>query len=108
MTMMLCFLLAFPKISFGNITEASQINASAEEEANEDELSAISFENMVNVGFDEVPDAVHKRVYDKIISKDSDVEISYAKIKDGKHKGKIIVSVSKKDANGQGNTKKAF
>ena len=106
---MLCFLLVFPKISFGNITDASQINVAAEEEeANEDELSAISFENMVNVGFDEVPDAVHKRVYENIISKDSDVEISYAKIKDGKHKGKIIVSVSKKDANGKRQHQESF
>lgn len=73
---------------------ASKVEAVAEE----DEATAISFENITEANFDQIPDSIHEIVKKHILNQDNGLnkEVSYAQSAHGKEKGEYIILVSSK------------
>lgn len=79
------------------IAFASQIEAIEDE----DDLAAISFENITEAKFEQVPDSIHEIVRNNILKNDPSLEVSYAQSAHGKTKGEYIVMVKKQDVSVQ-------
>ncbi len=75
------------------ISLASQIEAQEEE----DDLAAISFENISEAKFEQVPDSIHAIVKNHILQNNPNLDISYAQSAHGQTKGEYIVMVAKHD-----------